>query len=358
MTETNLVDDLNRETIGEIAADTPTQVGPTPSAQRPTQMSQQRALGFVTLNRLARICRKQPTNYVVEGLLPADDVHVAVGDSGLGKTPWAYQLGFCVATGKPFLGHPVKQGRVLYFDFENGREEILELGRTLKKHLALQSLPRDFLVSRDEGDISLSLESAVISNEPVLVIIDTLRAFRPTAEGKNEDMASLLKECRGIARKYRCAILLLHHVKKPGLIVPSLEDTLTLTWLLQASGARALVNQTNTRIALDAPRSMNDAALAMKAFVKMRGESGPLYLARVLDEDGEPIGYRRIVGCELLSNPDQVAAFRKLPERFTFKEAMATYGKTDNPTTQWLKKCEAAGLILRPRRGAYERVVA
>src|SRR6267378_453500 len=77
------------------------------------------ARSFVTLRELEQLCQEQPASYVVEGLLPADDVHVAVGDSGLGKTPWAYQLGLCVAAGMPFLGHPVRESRVLYYDLEN-----------------------------------------------------------------------------------------------------------------------------------------------------------------------------------------------------------------------------------------------
>jgi hypothetical protein len=50
-----------------------------------------------TLDELEQQVLKNPVHYVVDGLLPADDVHVAVGDSGLGKTPLAYQLGLCVA---------------------------------------------------------------------------------------------------------------------------------------------------------------------------------------------------------------------------------------------------------------------
>ena len=133
-----------------------------------------------------------------------------------------------------------------------------------------------------------------------------------------------------------------------------------MEWLLQASGARALINQTNTRIAFDVPSSLShvgeESALVVKAFVKMRGESGPFYLERVYDQ-GEPIGYRRMVGCKLLGNPDQEAAFRRLPlppKQFTFKEAKAAYGKTDNPTRQWLKKCEAAGIVRQCARGTYE----
>lgn len=48
---------------------------------------------FITLDQLEQLCQERPGKYLVEGLLPTDEVHVAVGDSGLGKTPWAYQLG-------------------------------------------------------------------------------------------------------------------------------------------------------------------------------------------------------------------------------------------------------------------------
>jgi AAA domain len=319
---------------------------------------------FVTLDQLERICKAQPANYVVEGLVPADDVHVAVGDSGLGKTPWAYQLGLCVAAGKTFLGHAVKQGRVLYYDLENGRDEILLVGRSLCGHLGITPFPLDFLVLRDEGN-SPRLDEAVEAHHPILVIIDTLRAFRPRAEASNDEMASFIAECKRVARKHHCAILLLHHIKKPkpdedG--VSSLEITPILEWLLRASGARALVNQTNTRIAFDIPSlsQVADAALVMKSFVKVRGECGPFYLERVLDQ-GEPIGYRRMVGCKLLGNPDQEAAFPKLPpppKQFTFKDAKFAYGKTDNPTRQWLKKCEAVGLVRHAGRGLYTVVEA
>jgi hypothetical protein len=328
-------------------------------------IKQQHSHGFVTLTEIERICRVQPSNYIVEGLIPADDVHVAVGDSGLGKTPWAYQLGLCVVTGTTFLGHAVKQGRVLYYDLENGREEILEVGRSLCGFLGISSFPPDFLVLRDEGN-PVQLRDAIQEYAPVLVIVDTLRAFRPRAESKNEEMASFLGECKRVARHFHCAILLLHHIKKPMADDPpsSLEITPVLEWLQQASGARALVNQTNTRIAFDSPGSFShasDAALVVKSFVKMRGESGPFYLERVLD-DGEAVGYRRIVGAQLLGNKEQEDAFRKLPDppkQFTFKEAKFAYGKTDNPTRQWLKKCEAAGLVRQGKqRGHYEKVAA
>lgn len=309
---------------------------------------------FVTLSQLEEICRAQPTAYVVEGLLPADDVHVAVGDSGLGKTPWAYQLGLCVAANVPFLGHAVRQGSVLYYDLENGREEILEVGRSLCRHLGIASFPSNFRVLWDEGNPP-HLREAVEQYTPVLAIVDTLRAFRPSAEGKNEDMAGFLKECRGLARHHHCAVLVLHHIRKPGdNAVPPLESTPTLTWLLQASGARALVNQTNGRIALDRPSGSVDAALVMKSFVKMRGESGPFYLARVLDGEGEPIETAVLSAANCLTTRSSRLRSVSCPTRPGSSPSRTQSLPTARPTTRpGSGSCEQS-----PRRFASARYVS
>ena len=154
-------------------------------------------------------------------------------------------------------------------------------------------------------------------------------------------MAKFLQEARKVALSNNCAILLLHHVRKPGENgVPKLEDTPALEWLIEAAGARALINQTNTRIAF-ASTNANDAAFVMKFFVKLKGEGGPIYLERVCNEEGDPIGYRAMVGVHLLGNPEQQTAFNKLPSQFAFKEAKTIYGRSDDPTKKWLRKCEA-----------------
>jgi len=56
---------------------------------------------------------------LVEGFFPQPSINVLGGESGLGKSPLAIQLAVCVAAGLPFLGMPVKQGIVLYCDYEN-----------------------------------------------------------------------------------------------------------------------------------------------------------------------------------------------------------------------------------------------
>src|SRR5215469_15973162 len=83
-----------------------------PQMQAATALSRKSACRVVSLPEFERECAAQPSAYVVDTLIAEASVCIAVGDSGLGKSPWAYQLGMCVASGKPFLGHPVKQGRV------------------------------------------------------------------------------------------------------------------------------------------------------------------------------------------------------------------------------------------------------
>lgn len=312
--------------------------------------------GFITLDELERRCQDQPREYLVEGLLPAEDIHIAVGDSGLGKTPWAYQLGLCVATGTPFLGMIVRQGKVLYLDLENGREDILTLGQTICSHLGIKPSPKDFLVF--DGSYEMSLEESIALHNPILAIVDTLRMFAPYAETTNEEAGSFLKKWRTIARDRHCAILLLHHPRKPNaeISIPALESTPLIEWLHEASGARALVNQTNARIGFDRPRGRDDCAFVMKSHVKTKSESEAIYIERVLDEDGEPLGYKRMVGVELLGNQHQADAFHRLPEEFTFKRAKEIYGRSDDPTKKWLNKCEAVGIVRQIVRGRYRRI--
>jgi RecA-family ATPase len=185
--------------------------------------------GVLSLPEFERLCAAQPSAQLVEGLIPEASVCIAVGDSGLGKSAWAYQLGMCVASGKPFLDHPVKQGRVLYIDLENGREGIIGVTRALLQHLGIAQPMEDFCLLAERDNLHL-LDSILMEHRPALVIVDSLRAFRPDAEEKPRLAASLLNEMRDIAKKRQVSFLLIHHIKKPSENgVPALEDSQPMT---------------------------------------------------------------------------------------------------------------------------------
>lgn len=314
-----------------------------------------RNLGVATLSELKTQCEANPSESVIEGLIPTASVNIAVGDSGLGKTPCAYQMGLAVAAGVQFLGFPTKKSRILYIDLENGRDQIVSLGSSLCRHLNLTRFPDEHFGVVTECNLS-SLSLIVETLRPGLVIVDTLRAFFPGAEDENSKAAEMLGKLRLLAKKYDTAFLVLHHLRKPSKEGrPLIENTPPMTWLLEASGARALINQTDVRIGFDAPTVNSEISLVLRGHAKLQGEVGPIYLERVLDEHGEATGYRRVSAVALLSDPHQIATFNSLPAEFIFKEAGIKYQRTSDPTNKFLKKCIGLG-ILEKSDGFYRKI--
>jgi hypothetical protein len=188
-----------------------------------------------------------------------------------------------------------------------------------------------------------------------------MRSHNPYFE-RSEYTGAEMRQLNKLAREYGVAFLVIHHTRKPGENgVPKLDkqDTQLMLWLKEAAGHSSTINQSHTRIAVDSPdgrSSKADAALVLRWHQRIKGEFGPLYLERVCDGDGKELGYRRIADVELLGNSEQIAAVKKLPPQFTFKEAKGTYGKTDDPTRKFLVKCIQLGLIRQTGRGLYERL--
>ena len=260
-------------------------------------------LGLVTPASLDRICTGAlKTPWVVEGLIARGSVNIAAGDSGLGKSPLFYQLGLCVAAGIPWLNFATTKGIVVYVDFENAELNSRGLREALVKHLRLGTCPDNFLTHFGE---KFDLHRVVREVKPALVIIDSLRSHKPEAEEKNGQAASFLSQLRNLARETDTAFLLVHHTRKPNeQDTSALEDTSAIRWLNQACGARALINQTDLRLALDRnvgalsggiSSVTEEMALVMRGHVRIRGDSGPIHLGRVYDgSTGEERGYQAL----------------------------------------------------------------
>ena len=301
---------------------------------------------------------------VVAGFLPRRAVSFLVGDSGIGKSPLAYQLGLSVAAGLPFIGMETESGLVIMGDYENGMEESLNLSEQMARFLGIEKIPDNFVVwsadysSGKQMDIQSIFESA--TQKPRLIIIDSLRSHDAHFE-KHEHAAEKMNQLNRLAYRSGAGILLIHHTRKPlrEHPVPALDsdDTRVMQWLKETAGGGSLMNQSHTRIAVDSVdgRSHLDAALILRWYRKSKGEAGLLYLERVCDDNGEPFGYRPLTDIKLLSNPDQETALRNLPPQFTFKEAKQALKRTDDPTSKFLKKCISLSLVRQTRRGRYER---
>ena len=308
------------------------------------------------------------TEYLIKGILPRRSIGLLVGDSGLGKSPLTYQAGICIAAGVPFLGRETTQGNVVIADFENGLGDIDELMEHLGQHLGLAELPNERLslwtlsdCDSRYGKPGHTLLDMLRDTRPDLVIIDSLASFMPGAEDSNPAANEMLKGFRALARDCGTTTIYVHHrrkqSRKPGESAGPLEDANLRSWFQDARGASALINGVDVRLGVDPSEMSGDCDLVLRGFGRIRGEIGPLYLARDHDEDGQPLGYRLLLGAELLFNPEQQLAYEALPQQFSFKQAKQTYGRRDQATSDMLKKCVDVGLLRRLARGQYAKVV-
>ncbi len=327
--------------------------------------------GIFQGSELSPLIGKLPscTTHLVEGLIPPRSVNILVGDSGIGKSPLAYQLGLAVASGTPFLDMPVQPGKVLLVDFENSLTDVHWIMEQQRQHLGLAKFPCTFQVWPMHLDpLQQKIEQVIAIFAPDLVILDSLRSFSPKMESDNSAAVEQIKRLRVTAAEHGTAFLLIHHVRKRAPLGPAgaavgpagLEDGDVMDWLRRASGVRALINQTDVRLAL-APRSRSQAAeettLILRGHFRTRGEVGPFLLRRKRsDRDGEPLGYERFAAhAGLLENAEQEAFFARLPEAFSFKDARLLWGKSHDSTHLLVHKMMRLGLACRTGRGQYRR---
>jgi len=342
---------------------------PSPDAQNEAQTDPGAALylaikkqyGMYSGAEVEQIDRFLPSaRHLVEGLIPPGSVNILVGDSGIGKSPMAYQLGLAVAGGVPFLGLPAREGRVLFLDYENMSGDARRIATQQRKHVGLKAASPNFLLwlmpATKDGEHE-SVESIVQKLAPDLVIIDSLRAFHPEMESTSVEAVRQIRRFRVIAKQRGTAFLLIHHVRRQQLLATAdLENGHALDWLRRASGVRALINQTDVRLALGLRTTGED--LVLGGHYRTRGAIGPFLIRRAYNGDGEPTGYARFEpDPALIANGEQEAAFAELPGDFSFAVAQDSLRKPPETTNQFIHKLIRLGLAKKVARGKYQKSI-
>jgi len=199
--------------------------------------------------------------------------------------------------------------------------------------------------------------------QPAWVIIDSLSAYSPEVEERPSNVTHVYQEFRRIIREMHCAVTAVHHIRKPSSKPDERPASLQEDphrWFLQARGSRQLINGADVRIGIDQSAMANvhtefdgkaaEVAFVVGGFGRVRGKLAPLFVGRVLGEDGEALGYRTLTGASLLFNAEQEIAYRKLPSTFSFTEAQRTYGRGPQATTDFLRKCMSVGILSKMGR--------
>lgn len=144
-----------------------------------------------------------------------------VGDPGVGKTTLAYALIASLANDKPFIGiKPELKPNILIMDFESSHSLVKkkneELGDVIPSDNVLIWLEQELTISecRKQGFVDKCYKELPFD----LLILDNLgSAWDIRDENDNAEAAKHIKELKGIATKYNCAILLYHHPSKANL---------------------------------------------------------------------------------------------------------------------------------------------
>jgi len=186
----------------------------------------------------------------------------------------------------------------------------------------------------------MKLTERVKAVQPSFVAVDALRTFWPDAETKNKEAAETIASLRKLKD---VTWLLLHHRRKLNQQAPvAILEENPHAWFQETAGAYALVNQSDTRLGVMPGVGQTDLLLA--GFLRLVGPIGTLDLARVMDDEGKPIGYRPLTGIEHL-RPEDRATFLRLPDRFRFKDVQAVMGSTSGSNVSRLvAKCCSLGL--------------
>src|ERR1051326_1251181 len=157
--------------------------------------------------------------WLIDDVLPCG-LSVVAGQPGIGKSFLALDWSLAIANGRPWLGHEVNAGHVIYVSAEGG-SGIKNRIRAWKRHHEVERCPlfRGLLepVNLPEpADVSSLLERIrVLDSPPELVVIDTMaRCFGGGDENAPKDMNAFITGADRIRAATGATILVVHHMPK------------------------------------------------------------------------------------------------------------------------------------------------
>lgn len=163
-------------------------------------------------------------------------VSVTVSPGGVGKSSLVMMEAVCMASNQPKMGEPIYGGpfRVWYWNGEDPQDENIRRVVAAAVHHKIK--PEEFssrlwidsgrdmqikLAAMARGEIELNdalfdqIEEALIERSIDVLIIDPLVSAHLVSENDNGAIDAIIKRLGRVAERARCAIELVHHVRKP-----------------------------------------------------------------------------------------------------------------------------------------------
>lgn len=167
--------------------------------------------------------------WLVEDIIPLDEIAMAFGDTGTGKSFAIFDLGMCVARGIKFNGFNVEQGLVVYVAAEGGKGFAKRKIAYAMQHNLEPSEPLAFVLLTKRPDFFQSDADAIALIEEIeqiqrrykvplrLTAIDTLSAVTPGMdENTGKDQSLVRRRLLMVREKCGGTIIVVHHKPKNG----------------------------------------------------------------------------------------------------------------------------------------------
>jgi hypothetical protein len=225
-----------------------------------------------------------PVEWLVQDLICRGDVHLLMGEPGIGKSWLTMALCLGVVRGSEWLGQPVTApGRVLYIDEENPETLVFhrlrkQLGMTEDEARSIRYLNNQgILLDRDPD----SLVDEALEFGSTLIVLDSLTRFHTGEEDKAGPMAQLYNSAlKPLGRETGAAVVVLHHAGK----------TESNSSYRRSRGSGEII--ANVDAGFDARRSgLNSMTLA--TFKSRRRQTGDVLHVAIVDT---PEGGVRLIG--------------------------------------------------------------
>jgi hypothetical protein len=157
-----------------------------------------------------------PPEPLISGFLVRDSIARLNGPSGHGKSFVALDMAICVSLGRPWHGHDVHHGDVVYLVAEGGRG-VRQRVRAWEQHFGqlvegIGFLPRPVQAASAEWELLIEV---CRRRKPALIVVDTqARVTVGVEENSAKEMGVVVHQLEALRAATEACVLLIHHEGK------------------------------------------------------------------------------------------------------------------------------------------------
>jgi archaellum biogenesis ATPase FlaH len=307
-----------------------------------------------------------PREWIWPQWIPAATTTLLYGEGGTGKSLLALQLAAAIATGRPFLGHPMTRRPVMCLFCEEDEDELQRRQEAVNAALGIAMVDLEDLTlmpAVGEDNLLMTFDARGVGQtsdfgerlfgmaeeaEVGLLIVDTAADTFAGDENNRAQVRQFIARLNAFAVKTRAAVLLLAHPSVSG-VASGRGQSGSTAWVNSARSHLYFEFAATNRPDTDAPVDPAERVLSRKkANYSRKGDSLEMIWRDGAFAPGPEGGERRASGVKRLTQPQQLcldALSQALREHgFPAAVGVAAKGGKMVPASRWREACDALRL--------------